>query len=816
MNGDSRDARALVDFYRSYNLSQLIDAPTRITESSKSLLDVILASHANQVQKAEVIQSSISDHDLVYVLLCLKKPRPKPTFVTTRSYKHYNADAFLHDISQVPWSVIEAFSDVDDKLNAFNLLFNDIFDQHAPLKTFRVRGKPNPCVTDNIRALMRERDSWRRLAKRTNDPMAWSAYKNFRREVKREIRFAEREFVTDQIQSNPRNSNNIWKAIRHCIPKNSTSSRTFSRDDKIVADEFNNFFVSVDQNTVNKIKSLANEHCHDLHEHRFTPRQHPIREQFSFSCTDSKEIKGIIASMPSNKASGIDNIPIRVIKDCIAPILPAITSIVNSSLGSSTFPSSWKIAEVVPIPKDGDHEQANNNRPISLLPVLSKICERVAHNQFNFYLTSKERLSKNQSGNKKWHSTETTVIKSTDAILSGFDKSELTAMVLLDMSKAFDSISHEILLLKLKDVGASNTCLQWFRSYLSDRLQVVRINSTLSESLPLSSGVPQGSILGPLLFSIYVNDLPAVPQKCISHSYVDDTKLQVSFKLQNKDIAVAEMNEDLFKVCNWCFRNYLLLNPDKSKLMVFGTRKMLPKLQDITLSLLGKDLSPSETAKDLGVLLDPHLSYNNHIIKTVSSCMSSLGQINRVKHAFDRKTLLIVINALVFSKLFYCSNVWANCSKLNIDKLQSVQNFACRIVSGIRKYDHVTPELKRLKWLPVSSQLYYRNTILAFKCMNCRAPEYLSTIFTKRSDVSSYTTRSSQFLNIPLFKTASGQRTFYYRTVSIWNSLESNLKLCSNEIIFKKRLRNKLLRDFLGSDCIVISSYVIDSDDWLF
>ena len=260
------------------------------------------------------------------------------------------------------------------------------------------------------------------------------------------------------------------------------------------------------------------------------------------------------------------------------------------------------------------------------------------------------------------------------------------------------------------------------------------------------------------------------------------------------------MNEDLRKVCNWCFRNYLLLNPDKSKLMVFGTRKMLPKLQDITLSLLGKDLLPSKTAKDLGVLLDPHLSYNNHIIKTVSSCMSSLGQINRVKHAFDRRTLLIVMKTLVFSKLFYCSNVWANCSKLNVDKLQSVQNFACRIVSGSRKYDHVTPELQRLRWLPVSSQLYYRNAILAFKCMYCRAPEYLSTFFTKRCDVNRYTARSSQLLNVPLFKTASGQRTFYYRTVSIWNSLESFLKLSSNESIFKKCLRSKLLRDFLGCD----------------
>ena len=169
--------------------------------------------------------------------------------------------------------------------------------------------------------------------------------------------------------------------------------------------------------------------------------------------------------------------------------------------------------------------------------------------------------------------------------------------------------------------------------------------------------------------------------------------------------------------------------------MVFGTRKMLPKFKDITLSLLGKDLLPSKTAKDLAVLFDPYLSYNNHIIKTVSSCMSSLGQINRVKHAPDRRTLLIVMNTLVFSKLFYCSNVWANCSKLNIDKLQSVKNFARRIVSGIRKYDHVTPELKRPRWLPVSSQLYYRNAILAFKCMNGCAPEYLSTFFTKRCDV---------------------------------------------------------------------------------
>ena len=211
------------------------------------------------------------------------------------------------------------------------------------------------------------------------------------------------------------------------------------------------------------------------------------------------------------------------------------------------------------------------------------------------------------------------------------DKKKLTAIILLDMSNAFDSISNMIMLKKLQDVGASRSLIQWFASYLSERHQVVKINSAFSQPLPLVSGVPQGSILGPLLFSIYINELPSVSMKC----YVDDTKLLVSFQVQDKQSAISDLNEDLLYVRNWCFNNYLLLNPTKSKLMVFGSRQMLPRLQDFSVSLLGKDLVPAQEAKDLGVTLDPHLTYDEHIIKTVSVCMSRLGQINRVKHALD-------------------------------------------------------------------------------------------------------------------------------------------------------------------------------------
>lgn len=796
---DNPETKALLNFCRSYNLSQLITKPTRVTETTSSILDVILASDTKQVHNVMVLESSISDHDLVYITLKLKKERSKPVYITTRSYKHYKADAFHDDIAKAPWSIVDVFDEVEDKLHVFNLLFSSILDEHAPIKTFKVRGKPNPCVTDNIRALMKTRDDWRKEARKRNDPMAWTAYRNLRQEVKREIKIAEREFFTEQIQRNPGNTNNIWKAIRQIIPRKSKSQRIFSKDNKTVADEFNRFFVSVGQSSVEKIQSLANECNITLNRNYFVPRQYPSCEQFHSNTVSSGEIERIISSMPSNKAPGIDKISVRVLKDCLNPILPVITSIINTSIETCKFPTAWKLAEVTPLHKGGNHELANNNRPISLLPVLSKVCEKVVHNQFTSYLHLNDRLTKTQSGNKKWHSTETSVIETTDTILKAIDQKMLTSVVFLDMSKAFDSVNHETLILKLRDVGASDPVIQWFGSYLNDRRQVVRIHSTLSEPLPIVCGVPQGSILGPLLFSIYTNDLSSAPQNCSVQSYVDDTKLVISFKMKDTVNAFADLRVDLHRIGQWCSNNHLLLNPSKTKLMVFGSRQMHSRLDTPSLTFMGRELVPEHTAKDLGVILDKNLTYDEHITKTVSSCMSCLGQISRTKHVFDKCTLLTIINTLVFSKLFYCSNVWANTSKSNINKLQGIQNFAARIATSTHKYDHITPVLKELKWLPVATQLYFRSAIMAYKCLTSRVPEYLSSQFSKRGEISGRATRSSQMLNIPLFKSASGQRTFYYRTVSIWNSMDSSLKTLEKVSAFKFYLKRKLIKDFIDS-----------------
>ena len=409
----------------------------------------------------------------------------------------------------------------------------------------------------------------------------------------------------------------------------------------------------------------------------------------------------LIRGLPSNKAPGVDKISSRILKDCLPCTLSTITRIVNNSFFTNTFARAWKTAEITPILKCGNPDVPSNYRPISLLPIVSKITERLVHGQLMEYLIKNNKLAVHQSGNRKLHSTETALLYVTDQLLQAMDDKKVSIMVLLDMCKAFDSIRHDILLSKLQSLDFSQGALDWFQSYLSDRKQCVRIGDAVSKVLPLEFGVPQGSILGPVLFTIYVNDLLSVPKRCISASYVDDCKLYLSFSPADLSTSISALNEDLMRISQWCCKNSLLINPDKTKVLAVGVRQLLQKLSPFSITLLDKDLTPVPVVRDLGVNLDACLSYNEHITKTVSNCLLKLKQINRIKHLLDRKTLLLVMNSFVFSKLLYCSTVWSNTSNSNIAKLQKVQNFAGRIILGLRKYDHISDGLRSLNWLPI-------------------------------------------------------------------------------------------------------------------
>ena len=473
-----------------------------------------------------------------------------------------------------------------------------------------------------------------------------------------------------------------------------------------------------------------------------------------------------------------------VVKDALQAILPILTDIINSSLLTSAFPSPWKESEIVPTPKDGgDPEVANENRPVSLLPSLSKICERVALSQFTKYTAKRNCLSGHQSGNKKRHSTETLNILTSDLALEVMDRKQVTALVLLDLSKAFDNIDHMSLLKKLCAMGTSKETIEWFRSYLIGRKQSVRIGYETSEPRLVSYGIPQGSILGPALFNIYINDLTSAPKVGSLECYVDGSQFYLSFPVRDAALAADQLTEDLRNIAAWCCKNSLLINPDKTKLLVLGTPQMLTKiLDDLSITLLSKEITSSKSAKNLGVTMDCNLTYDEHVTQVTSKCIGGRCQINCVQYLFDRRTLITIIDSLIFVKLLFCSSIWAITTKKNIELLQSVQTFAVRIVSGTRKFDHVTPILKQLQWLPIIKQLAVRDATMVFKCLNGIAPPYLCEKLKTRTEVHNCNTRNRDRLHIPLCRTAAGQRAFTFRGQKLWNSLPDEFQSTTTSI----------------------------------
>ena len=329
-------------------------------------------------------------------------------------------------------------------------------------------------------------------------------------------------------------------------------------------EEFNDFFTTVGMKSAQLAKDIAQKfELPPVIETLALTTATVDDNMFQLRQVTTEEVSEIITMMPSNKAPGNDTVHLRVLKDCLSSVVQPITSIINSSFLKGIFHSQWKISEITPIPKNDDYEEAENNRPISLLPVLSKVCERVVHNQFTNYLIQNERFATNQSGNRKQHSTETLGLAVTDHILDAMDRKQITAMVLLDFTKAFDSISHSLLLKKLQNFGVSPNALRWFASYLFQRKQQVRIGKTLSSSRTVTHGVPQGSILGPLLFNLYIYDLPNACTGSEIDSFVDDTKLYAALKVAELADGLNLLTNDLKMVAGWCCSNQLLINPEK-------------------------------------------------------------------------------------------------------------------------------------------------------------------------------------------------------------------------------------------------------------
>ena len=445
---------------------------------------------------------------------------------------------------------------------------------------------------------------------------------------------------------------------------------------------------------------------------------------------------------------------------------------------------------------DLDSNELKNYRPVSNLPFVSKVLEKVVDKRLEAHLTSNNLHEKHQSAYRKFHSTETALLKVQNDILQSLDQGNVTVLVMLDLSAAFDTIDHGTLLNRLeKEFRILGKPLQWMTSYLSDRYQTVSVNGEMSTPVHMKYSVPQGSVLGPKNYILYTKPVGSI---CRSHGldhhfYADDSQLYLSFKSKN----ISYQNEALLKIeaclkdiVAWMHQNILKLNTDKTEVILFHP-KHVKVPEDFHVQVGASKIKPSECVKNLGARLDSQMEMVPQVNALSRSCYAQLRQIGHIRQYLSSDATKTLVNSLVTSKLDYCNSLLHGASKGVLQKLQNVQNTAARIITRTSRRSHITPVLKELHWLPIQCRVDFKILTLTYKAMHGESPTYISDLLEvykpKRELRSANKTVS---LTVPICRLVRyGDRSFMHAAPKLWNSLPADVRDADTLASFKKRLK---------------------------
>ena len=475
----------------------------------------------------------------------------------------------------------------------------------------------------------------------------------------------------------------------------------------------------------------------------------------------------------------------------MSPINMDCQHLTDSSNG--LFPTSLKAARVTPLIKKSnlDPEQLKNYRPVSNLPTLSKIIEKLVVAQLQHHMHVNGLNEKMQSAYKSDHSTETALLHLKNDMLMAIDGRKAVILVLLDLSAAFDTVDHEIMCHRLERLlGLRGKPLAWFRSYLTARSQCVSVEEALSEIVCLLFGVPQGSVLGPILFTIYTLPLSKIADRhgIQIHMYVDDTQLYVSYDVtdmeQRQEVSVR-LEKCISDIQSWMVTNKLQLNGSKTELVVLASSYFSKHSRDFHLKIDSDLISPSDSAKNLGVLLDQHLNMETHVANICKASYFHIRNIRSLKPILTHDALISVVHAFITSRLDYCDSFLLGLSQRLLQKLQRIQNIAAVLVTGCQKFDHITPILKELHWLPVKERIQFKTLMITYKALNGQAPEYLVELILEKVNTRTLRSSSELILTVPKYKLKTyGSNAFCVAAPTMWNNLPSHIRNSSSLTVF--------------------------------
>lgn len=488
-----------------------------------------------------------------------------------------------------------------------------------------------------------------------------------------------------------------------------------------------------------------------------------------------------------------------MLKDCLDDLLPIITKIINLSLSDGIVPYVFKHARITPLIKKPklDPEILSNYRPVSNLSFLSKVLERIVAAQLHRYLEQHELYTNMQSAYRRYYSTETALVYVYNDMLRALDDGNEAILILLDFSSAFDTIDHELLLLRLQQrFGLGGTVLHWFRSYLDLRTQMVTISNHESSTHPCKYGVPQGSVLGPILFTLYVAPMEDIIN---SHAlrgmmYADDTQLFAVLKQPSQGDTLSKIQDCIKDIKAWAVINKVKFNDSKTEVIHVNSRFRSPST--LPPIMIGEALVEAvPEARDLGVVLDKHLCLTTHISNVCKSAFLAIRNIGKIRKYLDQSTTERLIHAFISSRLDTCNSLLYGLPSYLLDKLQHVQNTAARLVTRSKRSQPITPILQKLHWLPVRKRIIFKMLCLTYKALHNIAPAYISELLQYHSPLKALRSTKQGLLSIPKTRTATfGDRAFSVAAPVLWNNLPMKVRNAESLSVFKSSLKTYLFK----------------------
>ena len=547
-----------------------------------------------------------------------------------------------------------------------------------------------------------------------------------------------------------------------------------------ISNVINNYFCNIPIHLASKLPK-PNRHFAS-----YLKQKREKRSKFRFMLVNEIEVFLLLDNLDGKKSFGVDKLHPYLASVAAFQIFRPVTYIINLSIKQGIFPDNLKIAKVIPIFKQGSRLLCDNYRPISVLPTLSKIFEKCIYHQLISYFSSENIIIPNQYGFKPGSTTMDCLVDLIEEIYTSLDQGNYAVSIFLDLSKAFDTVNDSILLSKLLFYGIQNPYINWFKSYLNKRKQRVFVNGTTSDTMPISSGVPQGSILGPLLFLIYINDFTQASNFFSMRLFADDTSLTVSGK--NLDEILLQINNKLPNIYDWLCANKLTLNLRKTKYLIFQPRQKVNCNLLPPLSLAGQPLEQACSIKYLGIYIDSHLSWHDHIDYVCDKVSKSINIMTKVKRYLGNKSLTSIYYSLIYPYLIYGCLLWGNNYDNPLSQLIRLQNKAVRIINDVPLRDHITPHYVNLGLLKFRDivKMYTCLFMYEYVCENKPCNFSIPLVLEQHN----YSTRSASNQKLHLPHSRINIRKFCPTVIGkyYWNDLPLFIRDNSSKVLFKKAL----------------------------